>query len=83
MTIYARDNDSQLHYKLTVTPEWARKHDNGALVSCGLTIPDDLSVRSLAVLMRMGKAVIVPKAEWDHSGCQSRCIQRGDDKCQW
>ena len=79
---HAHKNERKF-YRLTVTPEWCARHDNGALISCGLTIPDDMSVRSLQALIRRGRAVQVTQTEWKHSSCLSSCTERGDSSCRW
>ena len=60
--------------------------DNGTLVSIGLDVglgQYDVTVAQLAHLIKTGQAVLVPPAEMGHGGCQSRCVLRGDKKCQW
>ena len=74
MRIYIRSADQ--YYRYDASPRWAKEHDNGALVSCGLTVGE-----SLKSVPRM--AVKVSKAEWNHSSCLSRCKDRGDNICQW
>lgn len=71
------------YYRGIVTPRWAAEHDNGALISCGLNVPEELSGRCLAGLLRRGQAKEIPFDEWSHSGCQSSCIRRGDTTCSW
>ena len=58
--------------------------DNGALISCGLTVGrDGFTRRMMDELIRLGVAQPISKEAYNHSGCQSRCTLRGDDKCQW
>lgn len=83
LRIRIADPAHSLYYRATVSPIWARRHDNGHMISCGLSCPDDLSTRSLQALVRRGQAVPISHDEWNHSGCQSRCIRRGDALCQW
>ena len=79
MRIYATNNLTGQRFKLELTPAQARKHDNGALISCGLTIPDDMSEKTFNRL----KPVLVDNTEYQHSGCQSKCKERGYSICQW
>lgn len=81
MVIYAKHDDK--YYRLTVSVEWAEKNDNGALISCGLTVGTDIKESQLKNLISRGKAIQVTEDEYNHSGCQSRCVKRGDDICQW
>lgn len=81
MTIYAHHGAK--HFQLTVNPQWARRHDNGALVSCGLTVGEDLPERELNRLIKTGKAIEVAPEVAAHSACLSRCKLRGDAICQW
>lgn len=60
-----------------------RLPDNGALVSCGLDVPADLSIESLRYLIQTGQAIEVSTQQRGHGGCQSRCVLRGDATCQW
>jgi hypothetical protein len=82
MRIYIKAGDK--HYRANVTPEWAQAHDNGRLISCGLTVGEDgFTARMLGYLLRKRRAIEVTEQEWNHSGCQSSCILRGADKCSW
>lgn len=80
LTIYAQDKSTQptRYYKLILTPAQAKRVDNGALISCGLTAPGDVSSKWL-----QKHGTEVSETAWKHSSCQSRCIMRGDDICQW
>jgi hypothetical protein len=80
-TIYVRHGPK--HYRLSVSQQWCKQYDNGALRSCGLSVPEDLKESQLKALLRSGKAVEVSQEQWQHSSCQSRCILRGDAICQW
>lgn len=73
------------HYRANVTRTWADKHDNGRLVSCGIDVgaADGISPRSFNALRRRGRLQEMSAAQGAHSGCLSRCVLRGDDKCQW
>ncbi len=81
VTIYAR-RDNQ-YYRLTVSRRWAEANDNGALISCGLTVCRDITEGQLRALIRRKQAVEVSEAQWRHGGCQSQCILRGDATCRW
>lgn len=70
-------------YRASVSAQWARRHDNGALVSCGLTVPESLSRRSLGALRFLGRLSEIGRSEWVHSSCSSSCTRRGDAACQW
>lgn len=83
MRIYAVNEKDGKHYRLHVTTRWAIEHDNFMLQSAGLTIPRDLSERALNGLIKRQQAFEVTADEYNHSGCKSRCVKRGDDKCQW
>ena len=83
MIIYARDEASELYLQLDVSNAWVRKHDNGAMISCGLSAPEDISVKALKNLLARGKAERITKDEWNHSGCQSSCVMRGAKECRW
>lgn len=79
MRIYIKNGAR--YYRADVTPQWARYHDNGALISCGLIVPDSLSAEAFK---RLGsRAVEVSRDDYNHSGCLSRCVRRGDNTCQW
>lgn len=78
------DADSgRRYFRATVTVGWAKRFDNGALVSCGLTVDDDLPRDTFNRLMTTGRVVAVSFDEWNHSGCQSSCTLRGDAACRW
>lgn len=82
MRIYIKDGNK--YYRANVSPGWAQTHDNGALVSCGLTVGrDGFTARMLAGLIRRRRAIEVTESEWQHSGCQSSCILRGAERCTW
>lgn len=80
MRIYAQDKSTNQtrYYKLDLTQKQARRVDNGALISCGLTAPDDVSSRWLKK-----HGAEVTQEEWNHSGCQSSCVLRGQENCSW
>ena len=71
-------------YKMAVTPRWAEGHDNGALISCGLTIGRDGFTRRMFELAQYRFSHLeVTQDEYNHSGCQSSCVRRGDAICRW
>lgn len=80
MRIYAKDNSTRpaRYYRLYLTRRQIMRVDNGALISCGLTAPDDVSSKWL-----QKHGTEVPEMEWRHSGCLSSCIMRGAEKCNW
>ena len=82
MRIYIKNGAK--YYRAEVTPAWARKHDNGALISCGLTVGENgITARMVDRMVTRGDAREVTHDEWNHSGCQSSCVQRGAASCRW
>lgn len=81
MRVYITSCDQ--YYRADLTPRQAEKHNNFAMVSCGLTVPDDLRASTLRRWINNGTAVQVAKLEWQHSGCQSYCKLRGNSTCSW
>jgi len=72
------------YYFASVTRAWAIAHDNGALVSCGLTVGQDgFTPRMFAWLQSRDRLDPITKDEWNHSGCQSYCVKRGAKECRW
>jgi len=72
------------YYRATVSLTWARRHDNGALVSCGLTVGESgFTIGMLNTLIKRGQAAEITREQWNHSGCQSSCILRGNSECRW
>jgi serine/threonine protein phosphatase PrpC len=68
------------YYRLAESPV----STEGFGVSCGLTLGcDGFTERMLDDLIRRGLATEITKEEWLHSGCQSRCVRRGDATCGW
>lgn len=59
-----RDGSPFKAWRLNVTPRWAQQYDNGHLFSVGLEVPNDVSPRVLAGLLRTGRAVECPIQEW-------------------
>jgi GH24 family phage-related lysozyme (muramidase) len=82
MTIYARD--SKKCYRIRMTQRQVRYWDNGAMISCGLTVGKGrFKASSLKRLIKAGRATEIDYDTWNHSGCQSSCVMRGGTKCQW
>jgi hypothetical protein len=81
MTISVRDGER--YYEATVSPQWAARHNNSALVSLGLTVGHDLTPRAWAAAKRRFRVVEVTQDEYNHGGCQSQCIRRGNSECRW
>jgi len=82
MRVYIRDGAR--FFRAQVSPQWAIDHDNGALISCGLTVGEaGFTARMLDGLRRRGRATEVSEEEWKHSGCQSACVLRGARECRW
>lgn len=70
-------------WKLNLTPRQAARVDNGRMISCGLTLGEDVQPSTLKRWVKAGIAKPTDAATEKHSGCQSRCILRGDSLCQW
>jgi len=84
MRITIKNPKTGRYYVASVSPAWARRHDNGALVSCGLTVGDSsLSAAAFKTLEKAGALREISREDYNHSGCQSGCIRRGDPKCIW
>lgn len=72
------------HYYLYASPRWLQHHDNGALVSCGLTVGrDGFTVGAWKRAKAKFRTVPLTKDEYKHSGCQSYCVRRGNSECRW
>lgn len=72
------------YYFADVTRVWAIKHDNGVLISCGLTVGENgFTLAMFKRLARNGQLTQVSQETWNHSGCQSGCVLRGDAECRW
>lgn len=80
MIVYAKDESTRpaRYYKLNLTRRQVMRVDNGALISCGLTAPKDVSSKWV---QQHGEEV--PEQTWKHSGCLSSCVLRGNNKCGW
>ncbi len=78
-------------YRARPSMAWIKRHDNGALISCGLTVDEPsaysgtvwLTDRAFKALESRGVVVEITEQQWKHSGCQSSCILRGNAKCSW
>lgn len=79
MIVYAFNDMDRTAYRCNLSLAQARKYDNGHLISIGLEIGKDITPKQLQRFHR----VEVSWDDWKHSGCQSRCVRRGDDICQW
>lgn len=77
--VTVQDKTAGKYYSVRVSVAVAEKHNNYALVSCGWTVDEDLPRRAF---LRMEREEIT-REQWTHSSCQSRCLLRGHDKCQW
>ncbi len=78
------DPDSGKYYKMAVSPAWAEKHDNGRLISCGLTIGQDGFTRRMFQLAQYRFSHLeITREQYNHSGCQSSCVLRGQAICRW
>jgi len=92
MRVYIQSSDQ--YYRANLNQQQAERHrclsfrwrapcNNYAMVSCGLTVPDDLRASTLRRWINNGTAVQVAREEWQHSGCQSTCVLRGAQTCRW
>lgn len=50
------------------------------LMSIGLDVKRDSLAQDI---LDTGRAVEVLHQEWNHSGCQSSCVLRGNPICRW
>ena len=84
MKITIKNPKTGKFYYANVGASWVQRHDNGAMISCGLTVGEKyFSAHAFKALEKAGKLIEVSKDEWNHSGCQSGCVRRGDAKCVW
>jgi hypothetical protein len=67
-----------LTVRLSLTRRQVMRVDNGALISCGLTAPKDVSSKWV-----QKHGVEVSETTYKHSSCQSSCVLRGNDRCGW
>lgn len=77
--IAVKDTETGKTYFCYPSAYQLKKYDNGALISCGWSVPDELPRRSFR---RMEKQEVSTE-EWQHSGCLSQCTRRGDKTCRW
>jgi hypothetical protein len=78
--VYIKDPAYRSHFKVNLDDV---PRGNGSLFSSWLTVGRDGFTRGMMdSLLRLGKAIPVSEAEWQHSGCQSACIRRGDPICR-
>lgn len=91
MRVYIKQPESEnpvtgktRYWVANVPPEWVKRHDNGAMISCGLTVGSGgLTKRQFNVMKGKYPCKEVTQDEWNHSGCQSSCKRRGDKECRW
>jgi len=81
--IAARNEETKEYYYLELSEGQVKKYDNFALVSCGLSIPSEISQLAVDRMIAKGRATKINHDTWNHSGCLSRCVNQGGDKCQW
>lgn len=81
VTIHSPDYKSA--WQLNLSPRQFNRVDNGRAISCGLTLGETVSHTLLKRWEKEGVAIPVDPDKAKHSGCQSRCILRGDSICQW
>jgi GH24 family phage-related lysozyme (muramidase) len=76
--------DKGVYYLADLTRRQVARYDNGALISCGLTTGRDrITSATVARMVKAGDAKAISFEEWNHSGCQSSCIRRGQSTCSW
>lgn len=94
LTITIKDPATSKYYKARVSISWAKRHDNGRLISCGLTIDEKSAYDGTTVYLTRGGFERLKRTrptavreitalESQHSGCLSSCILRGADRCSW
>ena len=79
MWITVRDPDNNTYWRVHASLSTVKRYDNYCLVSIGWTVGVDLARRTFN---RLKKEQLTGE-QWNHSGCQSYCVLRGDSKCQW
>jgi len=91
MALYNMSTHRVTLHNATFTEAWnlnlsrrsAARLDNGRMVSCGLMLGEDVKPSTLKTWLKKGIAKPADPEKAKHSGCQSRCILRGDSLCQW
>lgn len=93
LSITIKDPIGPKYYRARVSYQWANRHDNGALISCGLTINEPSAWSGKVWLTRrafnslrarcINQVTEITEPEYQHSGCQSSCTRRGDAICRW
>jgi hypothetical protein len=75
--------NGERYYIACLTIGQARLHDNGALISCGLTVGHDLRPSTFKRWQSADLTREITYDEWNHGGCQSSCIKRRNASCRW
>ena len=85
MKVTIKDPKNNRFYEASLSRHQASRYDNGAMVSCGLTVGENtrFTERSLKTLSQQGRLKEISKDDWNHSSCQSGCTRRGAAKCSW
>jgi hypothetical protein len=65
VTIQDKRNSVRRFYDADLTVRQADRHNNYALVSCGLTVPDDLRGSTLQRWINQGSAREITFEEWN------------------
>jgi len=82
LTVTIRDGET--YYKARLTRRQVSLWDNGAMVSCGLTVGEGrFKAASLRTLQAQGRVQPIDRETYLHSGCQSSCVRRGGSICRW
>jgi len=79
MLVTIADKQNSKYYCADLSNRQVRKFDNGALVSCGLTVGESITASDLATL----NLEEISYETWKHSSCQSACTARGNFECRW
>lgn len=94
----ANGKEYVIDWHTAVVPRWTSRQqplpnemmvglpDNGALISCGLTVGwslDGVTPPQLRHLIETGQATEVPAERRGHGGCLSSCVLKGHDRCSW
>ena len=84
MRLYVINFETKKAYVI-VNPSlrFLREHDNGHLVSIGLSIGEDIPESTVKRWVSRGFAKPTSYQDAIHGGCQSSCVKRGDDCCRW
>lgn len=83
MKLHLHTPDFENAWTVKLSHRQVARLDNGHLVSIGLILGEDVQPATLKQWIKSGIATPEDATVAKHSGCQSRCILRGDSLCQW